>query len=88
MPGQAKVHCCLPAALAARCAATWRLWCTSSQRSIQGPLMVVSKSRSSAHSKEGSKVMLRWTVSANIVGCEGYTVVRTSVRLALEHHAA
>ena len=45
---QAKVQSCLPAALAARWAATWRLWCTSSQRSIQGPLMVVSNSRSAA----------------------------------------
>ena len=44
-----KLQFCRPAAEAARCAATWRLWCTSSQRSIQGPLMVVSKPLSAAH---------------------------------------
>ena len=84
MPGQAKVHCCLPAALAARCAATWRLWCTSSQRSIQGPLMVVSKSLSSARNIEGITAMLRWRVSAHNADIDGDTVARTSVHLALE----
>ena len=80
-PDQAKVHCCLPAALAARCAATWRLWCTSSQRSIHGPLMVVSKSRSSACNIEGITALLRWRVSAT----DGDTQMTTS---ALKYHAA
>ena len=55
-PTQAKVQSCLPAAVAARWAATWRLWCTSSQRSIQGPLMVVSKSLSSAEHILGTQL--------------------------------
>ena len=69
---QAKVQSCLPAALAARWAATWRLWCTSSQRSIQGPLMVVSNSRSAAKvARKAEPGSLAWSEPRTSTATQG-----------------